>query len=229
MQLWSVLGQYLLLSFVLPGFCYLAAFYLCFPGTLGRVFPGVLGEIRPGVPLDANAESPEQDGEAEGENEDDEKETDEKEGGKKEASQGFWITMLAGLFGLLLSSVAFFVETILRNLIDFDCKRFTRIPFDKLADPDNPLANFLAAEAFMHFNIGVGILIILGVWIGVRGKSIWSGPYLCDPKLLAVGLVVVIVSNLVVSSHLFARTAVAAYKSELGAQTAKDACEKSRR
>src|ERR1700730_4365433 len=181
MQLWSVLGQYLLLSFVLPGFCYLAAFYLCFPGALGRVFPGVLGQIGPGVPLkkdgspstQGKTDNNEEDDNSEDDEEDDNEEGGKKKGAKKEASQGFWVTLLAVIFGLLLSSVTFFLEIMLRKSRDFDCKWFTRIPFDKLAAPapDNPLANFLAAETIMHFNIAVGFLIIFAIWIGIRGKS----------------------------------------------------------
>src|ERR1700730_17732406 len=112
MQLWSVLGQYLLLSFVLPGFCYLAAFYLCFPGALGRVFPGVLGLIGPGVPLKKDG-SPSTQGKK-----DDNEEGGKKKGAKKEASQGFWVTLLAVIFGLLLSSVTFFLEIMLRKSRD---------------------------------------------------------------------------------------------------------------
>jgi hypothetical protein len=122
MDLWEVLGQYLLLSFVLPGFCYLAVFYLCFPNVLGEVFPGVRGEIH-GC------------GDAGGQ--------------KKEASQGFWISMLASfvVYGTIYSK-----------------------------------------------------------WYG-DGGAVKPRPYVCDPKLLAAALVILVIANLIVSSHLYYRVA----------------------
>jgi len=271
MQLWSVLGQYLLLSFVLPGFCYLTAFYLCFPGVLGRVFPGVLGEIGPGGRLRAEGELPAKDGkpkckkeggkeeggkeeggkeeggkeegikaeaseEEDSENEDRKEQNGKDEDGneehgskadsKKEASQGFWITLIAGILGLALSSVSFAIEAALRKASFFDCYLFTRVPFDKLAT-ENPLANFLAAETFMHFNIAIGLLIILVLWIANRKTPVRREDYLCDPRQLTGGLIVVIIANLIVSSHLFGRVAVAAYRDVSVAKAAVRVCQNS--
>jgi hypothetical protein len=230
MQLWSVLGQYLLLSFVLPGFCYLTAFYLCFPGVLGRVFPGVLGEIGPGAPLQAGSKPPAQDGKLEHKREEDKeegkKEDGKKEDGKREASQGFWITLLAGIFGLILSSVAFAIEIVIRKFSFFDCFLFVRVPFDKLAT-ENPLANFLAAETFMHFNIAVGLLIILAIWVCTRDRPVRRESYVCEPRMLKWGLIIVIIANLIVASHLFGRVAVAAYRDVSVAKAAVRVCQNS--
>jgi hypothetical protein len=191
MELLSVLGQYLLLSFVLPGFCYLAVFYLCFPGALAEVFPGVIGQMHNVSP--APAAPP--------------------DGKKEAASQGLWITLLAVVGGLLLSSVAFWIEILLRCLPFFE-RAFPHIPFERLTD-SKTLANFFTPEAFMHFNIGVGIMIILVVfmievtwrreWSSAARKSPQARLHVCHPAWLVIGLAVVAVANLHVSSYLFHR------------------------
>jgi hypothetical protein len=151
-QLISVLGQYLLLAFVLPGFCYLAVFSLCFPGVLARVFPGLVGRAHPTGEVHSSQPA---------------------EAKKEVASQGLWITLLAVVSGLLLSSLAFWIEILLRYIRYFDCWMFPRIPFVKLPQSE-ALANFFTPEAFMHFNIGLGLLIILA---GFVHDVTWRGEW----------------------------------------------------
>jgi hypothetical protein len=195
MQLLSLLGQYLLLAFVLPGFCYLAVFSLCFPGVLGRVFPGLMGQAGPAFSADAQLSQP-------------------TEAKKDAASQGLWITLLAVVSGLLLSSVAFWVEILLRYIPYFDCTLFPRIPFVELPESE-ALANFFTPEAFMHFNIGLGLLIILisfvydvtrrGEWMRRNREAPGARLHACPPVWLTAALLLLVVANIHVSSHLFHR------------------------
>jgi hypothetical protein len=217
MQLLSILGQYLLLSFVLPGFCYLLVFALC--------FPGVLGEIPAWLQMDS----------------------------KKDGSQGLWISFLAVTGGLGLSSVAFAIELVFRHFVFFDCCWFPKIPFDEMMGEQSSLANFFTAESFMHFNIGVGIFLLLLIFlINVTLRSEWRksrrtgtavssatdtamssatnevigrGRYLCDPMVLAVGLFVLVPANLKVSSHLFHRVAEVTYKNTANVEASVQKCK----
>jgi hypothetical protein len=183
MELLAVLGQYLLLTFVLPGFCYLLAFDLCFPGAFRRMIAE--------VPL----------------------------GGAPDISSG-WRLALAGMIGgLLLSSVAFALELALRYVPFFDKTWFPGIDFGKLPDVAEPsLASLFAAMAFMHFNIAVGILIILIALVLCAGYAVLcGGPAPAKPPAqpaclwaeprtwFAMGLAVVVIANVAVASHLFRR------------------------
>ncbi len=87
---------------------------------------------------------------------------------------------------------------------------------------NEPLPNFFAGETFMHFNIGVGILVIFVIFMVVvtrrrdwrkYGDSSVAKRYVCDPRLLAAGLVVLVAANLLVSSHLYHRVAGVVFKS----------------
>jgi hypothetical protein len=194
MEILTVLGQYLLLAFVLPGFCYLTVFALCFPGLLANVFPGIVGQMRP---ASADAQI-----------------VQSSEGSKKAASQGLWVTLLAIVSGLLLSSVAFSIEILLRRFSFWFCSSFPSIPFNELKD-GKASASFFTPEAFMHFNISVGILVLLLIFvIEVTCRGEWSRDkrrlpgarfHVCSPAWLAIGLAVLVVANLHVSSHLFHR------------------------
>jgi len=202
MELISVIGQYLLMAFVLPGFCYVVVFILCFHGVLGATFPGTLGELRVGTKQREPLQS-------------------------KDASQGFWISVVAVIGGLLLSSVAFFFELLLRKFALLDCFVFPSIAFEKISEP---LPNFIAAQTIMHFNIFAGILVIL-VFFLVRERPNWYRrppyvkTYLCDPRLLAGGLAILVVANVFVSSHLFHREARIVYKSDWLVYESKKACQ----
>ena len=193
MQLLAVLGQYLLLAFVLPGFCYLFVFALC--------FPELLHGIRTGLPIEHKAN----DGKA----------GNGKSNGQ-DSSLGFGMLFLIMTGGLLLSSTAFAIEIILRNTIEcFNCKLFRDIPFESIKH--NDLANFFAGETFMHFNIGVGLLIVVVIYL------IWNRwPELFKysskkprPQLkgwLVVMLLILGAANLLVASHLFDRVADVAFE-----------------
>jgi hypothetical protein len=121
--------------------------------------------------------------------------------------------------GLLLSSVAFAIELALRYVPFFDETWFPGIDFGKLPDVAEPsLASLFAAMAFMHFNIAVGISIILiGLVLCAGFEALCGGPTPArtaaaaeclwfEPRTwFAVGLAVVVVANFSVASHLFRR------------------------
>jgi hypothetical protein len=97
--------------------------------------------------------------------------------GDKDLSFGFWLAVLAIVGGLLLSSVCFAIEIGLRKFDSF-------------------LPIFLASP-IMHFNVGVGlsIILIIYVWYGRRNVRIrW-----------AMALAIVVVANLFVAHELAVR------------------------
>jgi hypothetical protein len=215
-QLIAIVGQYLLLSFVLPGFCYLLVFALCFPGGFNRIHTALLtGEKQ-------------DDGDGQSKHGEEGKSKHEKEGDddKKDGSVGSWM-LLGSVFGLLLSSVTFAIEILLRNWANFDCDLFPIIPFHELGDR----SQFFTAEAFMHFNIGVGIFIlfvIFAIYVG-RRLAEWISPrkpYGIPPLCLAGGLIVLAAANTGVSGYLFNRVTNIVYGEK--ADTMKDQCKRQR-
>jgi hypothetical protein len=187
MQLLAVLGQYLLLTFVLPGFCYLLAFALCFPGLFRR--------LTAGLPID-------------------------EEGGER-SPQASWIVFFAVIGGLLLSSITFAIEILLREVSEtFNKTWFPGVDFAKIHSMDaHSLENLFTAMAFMHFNISVGILIILLLHAahlmlrrtatGERHGGAARRPPRPESLLPAVCVIVtltlIVVANIAISSHLFHR------------------------
>jgi hypothetical protein len=164
MEILGILGQYLLMAFVLPGFCYVLVFALCFPDFVDDI----RGKSR----------------------------------GSKVGSEGLWMSFFVIAGGMLLSSVAFAIEIMLRFFEIFDCEWFLTIPFQFLKE--NTLANFFTAETFAHFNTAVGVLVILLIYWKFGDKSRIPGPWLVP------GLAFLVAANLLVSSHLFARVATVA-------------------
>jgi hypothetical protein len=169
MELLAVLGQYLLLTFVLPGFCYLLAFGLCFVDDLT--------ELTAKLPTSG--------------------------GTRKDISKGAWFAFLGIIGGLLLSSVTFAIEIFLRQFDFFGKDWFPAIDFGEIPDiADHSLANLFTAMAFMHFNIAVGTLII------VIGRLLYAGCRAFCGKTrvwIACSLVIVVIANIMVTSHLFRR------------------------
>jgi hypothetical protein len=138
-QLVAGFGVYLILVFVLPGFVYLFVFAISFPRQF-RALPEWL-------PQHAQ--------------------------GDKDLSLGLWLAITAIVGGLLLSSVCFAVEIWLRNLRCFETF-FPALPFAKVSAieigaraKDTFLPIFLASP-IMHFNIAMGLSIILIVYIWVE-------------------------------------------------------------
>jgi hypothetical protein len=166
MELLSILGQYLLLSFVLPGFCYVAALLFWVPQKFYD-------------PLKAN-----------------------------------WL-MTGVIGGLLLSSVAFGLEITLRFLcVTIDCEWFPRIPFETIRNMGS-VVNFFAGETFMHLDIGLGLLVILVVFLihttVSRGWNKQCGIFKIWPTYFALALFVLVAANIMVSSYLFHRVNDIAY------------------
>lgn len=159
MELLSILGQYLLLSFVVPGFCYFAAFYFCLHNERGVL-------------------------------------------------RQYWLAVsIVG--GLLISSVAFAIELLLRNFVWFDCYWFARIPFDRIHDSTSA-GSFFAAESFMHLNIGLGLLIILIIFAFYNTDQARAKHEIGGWSIAAV-IVIIAAANLLVSSYLFSRVNDVAY------------------
>jgi hypothetical protein len=123
--------------------------------------------------------------------------------------------VIGGISGLLLSSVAFSIEVLLRFFsVTIDCDWFPRVAFEKVTDKDNIL-NFFAGETFMHLNIALGVFVILLYFmITVTWNQRWSVPhgyYKWHPAFLVFMFIVLVASNLIVSSYLFHRVADIAY------------------
>lgn len=163
MEILSILGQYLLLSFVLPGFCYFGVLYVCFPTA-------------------------------------------------RESLKTYWVAV-SFIGGLLISSLAFGAELLLRNIVSIDCYWFPRIPFDKIHDLTSA-GSFFAAETFMHLNIGLGLLVILVVFAvhptGARDKHGHTAELVSRCSKLAV-LAIIAAANMIVASYLFSRVNDIAY------------------
>lgn len=196
----GILGQYLILTFVLPGFCYLLVFALCFPHTFRAICAG----------LPTGQENSDL-------------------SGKQNSSLGWWLVLLGFLGGLLVSSVTFAIEVVLRtlDLFHFNDIWFRQIAFDKMSEAGPPL-NLFAPMAFMHFNIGVGVFVILLAFFfsmiarhcraarlkNAQGTGTSENHEACEcsPRLpeipkgwLTIALFVLVVANIIVSSHLFHR------------------------
>jgi hypothetical protein len=209
MELLAALGQYLLLTFVLPGFCYLFTFGICFRSE----WPAVAAKLPP-------------------------------MGGEKDISKGAWFTFFGVIGGLLLSSVTFATEILLRSKFrDFTEEWFPAVDFSRIPDTsEHSLANLFTAMAFMHFNIAVGIGLILIARLlysgrrfcaaAVPGRSTTAGEakpdaaggrcarcvalwhkacaavcrFVCAPATwIACCFLVVSTANIAVTSHLFRR------------------------
>ena len=105
----GILGQCLILTFVLPGFCYLLVLALCFPRMFRTLCAGL------SIAQDK---------------------ADPKGKDKTSSSLGWWLVSLGSLVGLLLSSVTFAIEVLLRSLDAFSFNEvwFRQIAFDKISD-----------------------------------------------------------------------------------------------
>lgn len=149
MELLAALGQYLLLTFVLPGFCYLFAFGICFRSE----WPEVAKKL-PAM------------------------------GGEKDISKGAWFAFFGVIGGLLLSSVTFALEILLRWVFPMFTKDwFPPVDFGRIPEvSEHSLANLFTAMAFMHFNIAVGIVLILTARLLYTWCSSCATAVAGDPK-----------------------------------------------
>jgi hypothetical protein len=181
MQVFATLGLYLILAFVLPGFCYLLAFGLCFPEAFQK--------LRRWLPPE---------------------DTD--------AVQGFWLFSVAVVGGLLLSSVTFALELVLRESFSSFAAWYPKIDFGKAPHGPESYTSVLVPSAIMHFNVGSGIFVILAIYLvytSYRKAWIMAAPAdaagtsktsLAGAKIwLAVVLTVVVLANLFVAKELFHR------------------------
>jgi hypothetical protein len=206
----AAFGVFLILAFILPGFCYLLIFYLCFPETLPTIHNYLPKE-------------PEKIASSEGES---------------TRLPGFWMVALGIVGGLLLTSVSFAIEVFLRGLFsgdctkpehkdDFFCTHFPVLDFEEIARIEAAgkgtfTLHVMAGEALMHLNIGIGILLMLLMYLFYRPRLQfdqkpdagsagccarilnWSLKNKPQPGLTMV-LIVIIVANLYISSTLFRR------------------------
>lgn len=181
MELFATLGLYLILAFVLPGFVYLLAFGLCFPGAFST--------IKKWLP------------------------PDERE------VQSFSLFAFGLVLGLLLSSVTFALEVVLRSRYSFPAffeKWYPAIDFAQTHDAGS-YANILIPSAIMHFNIGLGLFVFLLIYILKGIRRTWE--FKCKEKgscesfwklflpraLLILAMAVLVVTNMIVSSELYHR------------------------
>ena len=156
----ATLGIFLILSFVMPGFCFVLLFGLSFPDGLGGL------NVR--------------------------------------ESSGFLITALGIVGGLLFTSVCFAIELVLRWLIP---NRFGRLfpdiashRIDQIegAGRGSLYAHMISGSAFMHFNIGIGTLIILVM------SLLWGNGF-GNMWRISILLVIIAAANLVVASKEYCR------------------------
>jgi len=192
-------GIFLLLAFIVPGFCYMFVLGLCFPGWVRdkiRSFSGRQRHSATPAEHDAHAEA-----------------------GATSSGEGFPAMLMIGLSivsGLLITSVTFALEVLLRGWICFQ-NWYPRIPLKEIAVAEasgKPISHLqlISAQPFMHLNVGVGVLLILLIYIGAMichqhadKKGKW---------MLVFCLFVIAFANLVDASVLFhqAVDAIAAVK-----------------
>jgi hypothetical protein len=187
-------GIFLLLAFVVPGLCYMFVLGLCFPDWVCDKIHSFSGRARhPAAP----------------------------------AEGGFPASLIIGLAivaGLLITSVTFSIEILLRNWSVFQ-SLYPSIPLREIAVAEasgKPVAHLqlVSAQPFMHLNLGLGILLILPIYIMAiildhpgQKKKRWAIVF-C---LLVIGF-----ANLVDASVLFhhATDAIAAVKQTPAPQSA---------
>src|SRR6267143_772205 len=179
----AALGIYLLLAFVLPGFCYAFVFGLCFPQVITTVLK-TLNEQREAPRTEASSST--------------------KQEGMARALSSLTIPAITG--GLLLSSVCFFVENVSRNVApcfmdrvfpEFGIAQISKI---EAAGKGALHLQVLSGEAIMHFNIGVGILLLAFAYLGFGRRR----------AALVICLFVTAFANIVDSSVLYQRASKAA-------------------
>jgi hypothetical protein len=183
------LGVYLLLAFVLPGFCYLFVFALCFPDLVkeGVQWLATLS-LSQANSVDARAEA-----------------SSEKTPPLLSFAVGVGV-----VGGLLLSSVTFVIEIALRRLWPF-CGVFERLYPNmhverigqiEAAGKGSFYLHVLSGSALMHFNVGMGILLILIAYVSymsAHDRQLMAARVLC----LLVCLSIVAAANMVDSGRLF--------------------------
>jgi hypothetical protein len=133
-------GLFLLLAFVIPGVCYTFVLRLCFPEDIAAVIKSLSGPPK--------AE------------------------GSSESGEAFSISVIIGLFivtGLLVTSVTFSCEILLRHL-EFFQEWYPSIPFKEIAVAEasgkgTTYLQTVAGQPIMHLNVGLGLLLILVVYI----------------------------------------------------------------
>lgn len=134
---------------------------------------------------------------------------------EKEAVQGSSLFAFALVLGLLVSSVTFALEVLLRHFFhDFFEAWYPEINFTIVHDPSS-YATVLIPSAIMHFNIGLGILLMFAIYIfyvSSRGewRSLASPPrkhsVVTSPRVwLAIVMVVIVVANLIAASEVYRR------------------------
>lgn len=162
---------YLILAFVIPGFCYLLASALCFPCSFTNVLrpPGAL-------------------------------------------SPDIWISFLGVIGGLLLSSVCFAIETLLDRqrqmkkwFPEMDLKQMAKI---EAAGKGTFFLQLLSGSAIMHFNIGLGFVLIWITYVASLLYQLYFPEPACDmgkhqhPLLVSGVVLVIAIANLRVSYWL---------------------------
>ncbi|HTR88459.1 MAG TPA: hypothetical protein VMI56_28520 [Reyranella sp.] len=179
MEVFAALGLYLILAFLLPGFCYLLFLRLCFPGAFREVYKSL-------PPID-----------------------DEDNAG------GYWLVSAAVVGGLLLSSLAFALELVLRDSWDSFEKWYPEINFGKKLEGVDSYVNILVPSAIMHLNIGSGLFLMLLVFLGWeawrRNRPSAAPAAAAQPPTLAASiwlsaiLLVLAGANMYVAHELFHR------------------------
>ncbi|HTA23342.1 MAG TPA: hypothetical protein VK763_07390 [Terriglobales bacterium] len=169
----GTLGIYLILAFVLPGFCYTLVFALCFPGGIEWLTDWL-----------------------------------------KEQDIDVSLPTIGIVGGLLLSSVCFWLEIlVVRDRFErcFPNLCVHRLAWIEAAGKSSIYAQLLAGDAFMHFNIAVGVLLIFLVYLVVSGWGWLKASRGGDtegqkntPRCLVIcaSLLLVIFANLKVSSFV---------------------------
>jgi len=117
-------------------------------------------------------------------------------------------TAFAIAVGLILSSICFCIEILLRNFKFFEIL-FPPLKFSALAEIEaqgksTAYLNQLLGQAFMHFNIWLGITLIILGWLTYKlllSCSIWT---YVDAIRLVIGDIIVL-ANLIVASFLYTR------------------------
>jgi acid phosphatase len=180
----GALGSFLFLGFVVPGFCYLFVFAVCFPDKLGTLKSLSLSQ-------------------------------EEKDKGGSFLSVPL-ILILAIVVGLLLSSVCFATEAVLRwislalscllsvpNIFDifFPPAPIAKIAIIEAAGKGSFYAHMISGSAIMHFNVGLGILLMLLAygWIRYREET-----GLRRRVIIPIGLALVL-ANFIAAHETFKR------------------------
>jgi hypothetical protein len=186
-------GIYLLLAFIVPGFCYLLILAFCFPSFVKEKIKFCSGK------------------------------KDEATAGGKD-DDGYSAAVILGLAivaGLLISSVPFAIEMVLRHYSTRFDNFLPGISPDTIALMEAGGRNLfflqlLCGSAIMHFNVGLGIMLILLVYmtsvVFANGKKTIQ-PSFWKQKLPRVGLVaclfIISTSNLIDAKKLYGRSHLA--------------------